>query len=245
MNALTVSVNYDDLLAITLPRMAAVFDRVCVVTDLHDYDTLLIAESHDNVFAHQTDAFTRNGATFNKGLAQEEGLDILGRRGWICCIDSDILLPKSIHFGDLEPGCLYGAKRRLCDEPQRWMEPWDQWPIILDSELGGFLHVFHADDKVLKRQPWYGIDWRHAGGCDSQFEARWPRNRKVRLPLEVLHLGPLKLNWWGRQSARMDGKPLPNAKRAGNLMDEMIRRRTARDGHWERLRPDRMSPNNS
>ena len=235
MNAITVSVGYDDLLAITLPGMSEVFERVCVVTDMHDHETALVAESRDNVFVHRTDAFTRDGTTFNKGLALEEGLDMLGRQGWLCVIDADILMPKPVRCGLLEPGWLYGAKRKLCTEPARWRESWQNWRVVRERELGGYFHLFHGSDTALEERPWYGIDWRHAGGCDSEFEARWPSKRRRNLPFQVLHLGPLKTNWWGRQSERLDGLEAAGASQAGGLMEEMIQRRKQGDRDWERM----------
>lgn len=235
MNALTVSVGYDDLLAITLPRMAAVFERICVVTTPEDHDTFLVAESRDNVFCHQTDAFTRGGATFNKGLAIEEGLEQLSRQGWICCIDADILLPNPTQFGKLEPGFLYGAKRKLCPDLRRWRESWQNWRVVRERELGGYLHVFHAEDPLLRERPWYGTDWRHAGGCDSAMEAKWPEDRHRHLPFQVVHLGPLCRNWWGRQTVRLDGRKPDGAIRSRELMQTMLNHRRQRDHDWERL----------
>lgn len=236
MNALTVCVNYDDLLAITLPAMVRHFERIMVVTDLHDHDTVLVSQSWDNVVAYQTDAFYRDGAVFNKGAAVEEGLDYLGRQGWICCVDADILLPEKMDLSPLEVGTLYGARRRVCPDPTRWQEPWTNWRAINETELGGFLHVFHANDPALVgRRPWYSTNWRHAGGYDSDFEGHWPREKKRRLPFTVLHLGLCRVNWWGRQTKRLDGTEPKSAAEAKRLTEQMKAGRATGDRSHERI----------
>lgn len=240
MNALTISVGYDDLLALTLPRMAAVFGRVCVVTDPHDHATVLLAESRDNVFAHQTDAFYRHGATFNKGAALEEGFALLGRDGWLCVIDADVVLPAGADFSGCEPGFLYTARRRMCDNPREWNSSgdWSQFAIGPDREWAGYLQAFYSEDAVLFDRPWYDQTWRHAGGCDSSFQSRWEASKRRLLPFEVLHLGPHSLNWWGRTTPRLDGTPLPDNRNASRNMREMYRqRRCTKCYDWEKIHP--------
>ena len=239
VNAVTVCVGYDDLLAITLPRMTAVFERICVVTDQHDCATVLVAESRDNVFAHQTDAFYRDGATFNKGAAVEEGFTAVGRDGWMCVIDADLVLPLGTDLSACEPGFLYTARRRMCYDPGKWdgSEDWSRFTLSRDREWAGYLQVFHADDPVLRKRPWYDLTWRHAGGCDSSFQGRWKPNRKRLLPFKALHLGAVSLNWWGRQTKRLDGSMPAGAVESRRLRDEMVyhRRRNRRAYDWERI----------
>ena len=40
--------------------------------------------------------------------------------------------------------------------------------------------VFHADDPHLGPPPWFDVRWSHAGGGDSEFQAKWPDHLKVR-----------------------------------------------------------------
>lgn len=227
MRAITVCVEYADFLAITLPRNAQHFDEVMVVTAPQDRFTAEVVESVPNASCYVTDAFYRQGAAFNKGLALEEGLDALGRRDWLVIFDADVVMPAEMNILVNTIGNLYGAHRRICQDPHQWDggEDWSAWPILQDRELAGWFQLFHADDPVLKERPWYGTNWRHAGGCDSVFQDRWPANRKIWLPMEVLHLGEPFTNWYGRHTPYVDGRRPPQADQRRQAMDQMRRDR--------------------
>lgn len=233
MNAIMVSVNYADLLAITLPYNRHHFDRVLVVTDSKDVETARIAGTNRaEVFV--TDSFYAGGAVFNKWAALEEGLDVLGRRGWLCVMDADVLWPKSVCLermleGEssrptIKIGQLSTPMRRMWDSwpmvPQQWavrdkeivpgwVPPEDRWykfPLHRQQrEFAGYSQIFHADDLHLGPAPWHQTDWIHAGGADSFFQMKWPDDCKVRPPFEVLHLGRAGSNWFGRATALADG----------------------------------------
>jgi hypothetical protein len=230
MKALTVCVGYDDLLAITLPLNARHFERILVVTSPDDEATKrLVQATHKaglfNVACMMTDAFWRDGASFRKWLAVEEGLDAFGHIGWTCHIDADTLLPETVDWSVLERGNLYSARRRMLADPRQWSRDisWKSLPLVNDRELPGCLHVFHADD--AGSAPWYGTHWLHAGGGDSHFVAKWkPANQKW-LPFEVLHLGEDGKNWHGRCTERLDGKMPEHAEENRRKMAEMHRLR--------------------
>jgi hypothetical protein len=206
MKAILVCVDYADLLAITLARNFTMFDKVLIVSNDRDSETHALAKSYKyaDVSLYNTDAFYRDGADFNKGLAIEEGFDVLGRDGWIAVLDADIVLPRdfcgqlSLHAVD--PHCIYGPSRRLCVNPKDWNGgyDWSRLPRIPDREIAGYCQVFHANAPVLQYRPWYGTNWTHAGGCDSVFQAKWPTEQRTRLPFDALHLGPHGVNWHGR-----------------------------------------------
>jgi hypothetical protein len=104
MKAIIVAVDYSDILAVTLPYNRHHFDEVWIVTTLSDLGPVVeMAEQyHCKVFP--TNAFYRDGAIFNKFLALEEGLDAMGREGWLCLLDADILLPRNISTKSAEEG---------------------------------------------------------------------------------------------------------------------------------------------
>ena len=197
MNAITVCVGYEQTLAITLPRNRKYFDRYMVVT-FEDSPLLSKFARGYGLDMYFTDAFYRNGALFNKGLSLELGLDALGRNGWLMILDADILLPDKLP--EFTEGNLYSPYRRMCYDPCKWKESddWKQYRRYPDREFAGYCQVFHADDPVLKTRPWYGTNWTHAGGCDSDFQARWPDDKKIRPDFEVLHFGQPAKNWGGR-----------------------------------------------
>lgn len=217
MKSIVVCVEFDDFLAVTLPRNARHFGRTLVVTSLRDDETVEVA-SRCGCEVHRTDAFYSRGAPFNKGAAMEEGFEVLGRDGWICVWDADIVMPDDITIPNADRSCLYTPARRLLEDPTTFRDGLD-WRKLhcptFPNEFAGYTQVFHASSVS---PPWYSVDWPHAGGCDSDFELRFPEDKKRRPPFEVLHLGPegipelgtrMGRNWCGRTVQRIDGKTMP------------------------------------
>ena len=233
MNGLTISVDCGDLLAITLPRNAKYFDKIVVGTCARDEETLAVIRSVPNAIPHVTDAFYRDGAPFNKGLAVEECFDVLGREGWILVWDADILFPDNMTFPNLDPDKLYNTPRRILSDPSTWREDldWSTLPQKLDrNEFPGYFQLFHASAQALCAKPWYGTNWNHAGGCDSDFQQKWPGYRKVRFSFDVLHLGEDGVNWHGRVTKRTDGSLHPEAARHREAQERMQLRRKQTKG---------------
>lgn len=96
MRAIMVSVDYNDILAITLPWNRHHFDEVYVVTSTADYDNVKAIADPNNAMVIATDLFYADGAVFNKFRSLEYGLDVMGRHGWLCIMDADILWPKKV-----------------------------------------------------------------------------------------------------------------------------------------------------
>jgi hypothetical protein len=203
---------------------------VLVVTAPHDEETKRVVASVPNAHLYITDAFYRQGADFNKGLAMEEGFDILGRNDWITIFDADTLLPQQLRWQDfkLARGNLYVPPRRLLIDPRLYRNDLDWSELPLKHEPGeypGYCQIFHAEDPILTVRPWYGTDWRHAGGCDSVFQQHWPPELKKRPPFEVLHIGEDGKNWYGRATMRRDGSILPGSQERLAMVQVMQKKR--------------------
>lgn len=237
MKAIMVSVDYSDLLAISLKYNRHHFEEVMVVTSFTDVETVKVCQAN-NARAFMTNAFYENGAVFNKFLALEQGLDFLGRDGWICVMDSDVLWPRDIKMDELSllpqhhfiNGCLYTPRRRMFEDvtqPIPQENEWGNYPLHPQSrEFAGYTQIFHASDLVLGPAPWHDTRWKHCGGADSEFQNKWKDENKIRPPWEILHLGPAGTNWCGRASTRVDGS-IPD--RAGDKIAQVrafIRGRT-------------------
>ena len=249
MKAITVCVEYDDLLEITLPRAAPHFDGILVVTSPEDKNTMRLvgrfAREGLRVGIWPTNAFYQNGAGFNKGLALEQGFDILGREGWICVFDADIVMPAEMDLSGLVPGKLYCPRRRICKDPRKYdgSEDFRRWKPFPDMEHAGYCQFFHADDPVLKSvRPWYGTHWKHAGGCDSDFQSRWPDGHKEWLDFTVLHLGEDAANWHGRCTPRLDGTMPEGFQHRKAQQEEMLNLRRRFGGYAKEKMPERASP---
>ena len=235
MRAIMVSVDYADLLRLTLPYNRAHFDEVMVVTSARDEATIEVARANDaNVFT--TELFWADGAIFNKFRALEAGLDALGRSGWFCIMDADVLWPKSIAWTRQACGTLWTPRRRMWAEwPTRphwmaqdipWERDWSRFPLHPQQrEWAGYTQIFSADDPHLGEPPWHETNWRHAGGANSFFQAKWPDECKIRPAFEVLHLGPAGRNWCGRATMMADGTMPDGAAEKSGQVRQFIRGR--------------------
>lgn len=201
IRGLTVSVGqwYARTLEVCLVRNMRHLTRCLVVTAPGD-PAVAVARSVPNVEVLETDAFTRHGARFNKGLAMEEGFERLGRSGWLAIFDADIVWPDAIPLDRLRSHALHGCRRRVLDDPAAWRPDIDarRLPLINDKGPIGFTQIFHADAPYLAgKRPWYDVSFAHAGGGDAYFLSLFPRERWVTLPVESIHLGPVDRHWFG------------------------------------------------
>lgn len=244
-NSIVVCVDLDDFLAITLPRNKKHFKRTLVVTASHDLRTQELCKA-EGVECYVTDVFYANGAAFNKGAAMEEGFEVLGRKGWICIWDADIIMPDSIRQ-PLDLNGLHTPARKILPDPKAFSDSLD-WNTLSSPtkphEFDGYFQLFHAESV---KAPWYSIDWSHAGGCDSDFQFKFPGEHKHRSPFFVLHLGDegapgiaarIGRNWRGRTSPRIDNGEMPKeADSRLQSLRKMVEIRKARGTGPEKINP--------
>lgn len=243
MRAILVSVDYADLLAITLPYNRHHFKEIAVVTSLQDSETVKVAEEN-NAIVFRTNLFYEDGAVFNKWRALEYALDLYGREGWLCVMDADVLWPKTIPSFSKKIGNLYTPRRRMrpvVQPPIPKEEEWTKYHVHRNEvEFAGYSQIFHADDPVLGEPPWHEINWTHAGGADSFFQQKWAPKNKIRPPFEVLHLGASGTNWLGRASELVDGTlPEGSIERQEQLREYFRRRRRNHGG--DRFKEERIN----
>jgi hypothetical protein len=184
--------------------------------------------------------------------------DLSTENGWFlgddiiihnCVMDADILWPRNLPSNleaTLRPGCLTTPLRRMMTDitglTTATIPPEDRWgeyPIHRNvAEWAGYSQIFHTLDPVLPRPPWYDTRWKHAGGADSHFQARWPAPRKIRPPWEVLHLGSPGTNWFGRASRLVDGSLSVDSQILTDTLISTVRaRRPGPDRHNHELLP--------
>lgn len=208
MRALLASVEYADLLSLTLPWNKHHFEEMLVITTPDDHQTMAVCRQNDTPY-YATNAFHEPPAVFNKWLATEEALDVMGRHGWLCILDADILWPRRLPEIKWKKGKLYTPHCRIVKELGREIPAeteWERYPLRRNRrEWAGYTQIFHADDSHLGPPPWYQTNWKHAGGADSFFQKKWSWFNKVRPPFDVLHLGPNSQNWCGRVTPFLDG----------------------------------------
>lgn len=212
ISALIVCVDYADYLAQGLTRWAAGCDRLLVVSQERDEETLSLC-GRAGIETYCTDAFVHDGAVFNKGLALSEAIDMLPWEEWFLNIDADVVPPANWRemLGELDPGFLYGC--------QRFEE---SGKAIHDSELASYFHLWHTSDENVQRRPLFDCSWRHAGGYDSEFSFRWGPNGWRWLPIPLTHLGERGVNWWGRGN-REDHEVMMRQRQANRGIGECER----------------------
>jgi hypothetical protein len=255
MKAVTICVEFDDLLRVTLPRYLPLFDEILVVTKEEDRRTqeyvAWMRHQHRNLRCFTTSHFELGGSPFNKGAALEAAMGEIGRDGWIATFDADMMLPEGVVWPELRAGCIYGTRRYHLFDASQWADciyssSWRPLPFAITRHawprghgfctLGGHFLLFHADDPALRERPWFSWRQRFAGGVDSDFVARWPRDRQKRLPFDMLHLGKPETNWAGRVEDRLDSAPIECRRLREQHMDNLRAKRRARGNYsWEEI----------
>lgn len=238
MRAILVSVDFDDVLSLTLPYNCHHFDEVWVVTAPGKPDVAVAEQYGARVL--ETNAFWEQGAAFNKWRALEQGLDAMGRNGWLCLMDADILWPRELKWPSyrsgemLVSGYLYTPRRRMLETIPKEVPPeavWVKYPMHPQQrEFAGYSQIFHAEDRCLRKPPWHDVNYTSAGTADSFFQAKWPESRKIRPPFEVLHLGEAGRNWMGRVTPRVDGSVPEEAAERRQRLTQMLALRRGKSG---------------
>ena len=253
IRAITVSVDYADLLAHSLELWRDTTDSLLVITTDRDTDTRRLCEKH-RVQTYVTDVFYANGAVFNKGAAMSEAVLKTGWRrygaDWLLTFDADIIPPKDwrsrlekmrmgldgfdpvalLDSGNmrkfidngviLQKDTIYGAYRWYCPENMDLQPAPQRMP---QGFVIGFFNLFHNSSPYLppETEPLWDCHWPHAGNVDTLFMRRFPPDKRVILPLKMVHLGEERKNWCGRYN-----RPA--------LAEILKKRRAAED--WERER---------
>lgn len=228
MRAFMVSVDYTDILSITLPANRHHFEQVTIVTSTGDAPNVYPLAGANGAGVVVTDLFYENGAQFAKWAALEYALDVRGRHGIICLMDADILWPKVAPIS-VQKGYLLTPFRRMFEDTSKpiphescW-ELYPQHPNI--NEHAGYSQIFHGDDPHLPSPPWHDTRWKHCGGADSFFQALWPSHKRTRPDWECLHLGPAGKNWFGRATRMLDGTIPAEAEGRLRMVDKLWRDR--------------------
>lgn len=217
ITAVTVCVNYGDILTWTLPNLVRAFDKVLVLTTPRDEQTKAVCEYH-NVEYLATEAFYENDAAFDKSRAINEGLRKLnvkdfGAHDWLAHVDADIVIPPRAHelFRriHLQNDCIYGIDRLLCIGFEKYIK-FLQFPEVQhERQIFVAAQSFPLGIRVARQlddgyvpigffQLWnpqgsdrrtYTEGLRSAGANDMRFALQWPRWKRHLIPEIVgIHL---------------------------------------------------------
>jgi hypothetical protein len=235
LEAVTVSVGFDDLLDETLTENHAHFDTMIVVSDHSDLKTKAVAQKHGAMHV-PTDLFQKNGRTFNKGAAINAGFGRFQYHGWRMHLDSDIILPDNFrrvlfNHTSLDRQAIYGADRvnligraelqslRAGKTLQYSNHMFVTSPV--DRSAGHrFVHSLHGYLPIGYFQLWhcscqkdYPYSLGNAAHDDMLFSMMWPEAKRFVLPSAIVYhlcerVPVVMENWEGdRHMPRLgDGK---------------------------------------
>lgn len=226
LEAVTVCVNYSDILALTMPFNKSVIDNWIIVTDTKDRDTKKLCDYH-NIQCIQTDVFYDSEEIFNKGRGINKGFDKFNLKGWCLHLDADILLKadtkKLLSYDDLDIDTLYSVDRidivgreeymsiisNIHNQYTDYVFVEEKRPIstrMFHNEMGycpiGYFQLFH-------NSRFFPYSEKHttAARSDVIFLNNWPKSKRKLFPgFFCYHLmsepSSMGINWEGRKSKK-------------------------------------------
>lgn len=223
VEALVVSVDYNDYLKHTLPMLVRHVDEVVVVTTPEDRQTADVVRQTSFARLATTDRFNRDGECFNKGAAINVGLEQLSRSSWILLADADIVVNQSIPLPRRRDVICGAIRRRVTGRDQfksTLANGIDQLPAIKPVRLrdgyvpSGYFQLWHWPTCPQ----WMPESSDDASRSDIDLARRWNPQDRILLPeFEVLHLETADVrrsaNWRGRITERFgdaEDKPTKN-----------------------------------
>jgi len=211
---LCISYNYFDTLKFMLPVNYLHFEKIFIVTQQNDFETIEFCKNFDNVIVLFYN-FKYDDKTFDKYGALNYGQRIIYNLypdNWYLIIDSDIILPNNLidilSQEDLNEECIYGAVRSNVDLSSELLnkkqilisEKNINFPFnnILHNILGKSPPSILGCFQLYKKHVYHCNICNNAGGGDYYFGYD---NFKLFCNLENIyyfHLGKTAINWNGK-----------------------------------------------
>ena len=216
IEAVSICLNFSDILSHTIIFNKNIFDRLIIVTSHDDKETARVCEYY-HVECLRTNIF---GDDLNKGKAINVGLNRLSRSDWLVHMDCDIIFPPRTRFfmeiADLREDTLYSAHRQMCPSYEEFTK-WLAMPVV-EAECDVYLHnrAFPIGTQIgkLSKHPndpstlgyvncGYFQMWNEKNGVrmnypenyagfatsDLEFSYQWPRKYRALIPeFSVIHV---------------------------------------------------------
>ena len=196
--AITVCVQYDDILERMLEQNAKFLHTWFIVTSPDDTNTIRLIETSGigNIKLLLYTDFYKNKAKFNFGGARlfaQDHIDKLYSSANVLFLDGDIYLPDNFRENlpsVLEDDTLYGSHRTYYwtlkgfndeKESHAWKRP----------NFEGFFQLYKQNEKYRY------ADSYNCSRCDDIFKGKFPK--KIMLEIRVKHLGKNGEHWNGRK----------------------------------------------
>lgn len=205
LDVIIVSVNYNDLLIVSLSHNVKIFENITVVTSPDDLLCQKICQKF-GVNCLVTSVMYEGGAVFNKGKAINEGIKSLDNPDFILLIDADIVLESKIDIDSLSEDVLYTSSRLICKSYQIYKSWKDENLDIekvgrLENNKGiGFFQLFNISNSNVDRENPYPENSQNASWSDLIFRDKFPK--KSDWGGKTIHLGDPYINWDGRVTRR-------------------------------------------
>lgn len=203
LDIVVVSVNYNDLLIVSLQHNSKIFENITVVTSEDDILCQKICQKF-RVNCVVTNVMYENGDVFNKGKAINEGIKSLINPDFILLIDADIIIKNKIEINSFDRECLYTSDRWFCKSYQI-LRDWQEGRIPLEK-IGrkegnkgiGFFQLFNINSKSIDKESPYPDVSKNAAWSDLVFRDKFTKREDIRNT--IIHLGESYKNWDGRVS---------------------------------------------
>jgi hypothetical protein len=207
--AIIICIDYADYLEVTLPISAQIFEKIYVVTQKSDKDTikcvtnLLEKDSNSSKYNNIELLFTekeklQENGCFNKTAIVMEYQEIMHPKYhdyWICHLDADIVLPlelKTMNLNDLDKNFLYGIRRKIFLTRDDYKNNKVRH-VHVGEQISGYFQLYYDKTKLYKKNK--------RGEYDIEFSHSFGNNKKY-FSFTCDHLGSFGLNALGRRSQK-------------------------------------------
>jgi glycosyltransferase involved in cell wall biosynthesis len=205
LDVVIVSVNYNDLLLVSLQHNSKIFDNITVVTSNDDLLCQKICQKFGVNYVI-TDVMYDENAIFNKGKAINEGVKSLKDPDFILLIDADIVIKDKIDVNELNENILYSSDRWICKSYNLYNQ-WQEGTLTIEKigrnegDKGiGFFQLFNISNSNIDKEKPYPEMSNNAAWSDLVFRDKFVIRNKVENT--IIHLGDPYKNWDGRITRR-------------------------------------------
>lgn len=196
LDVIIVSVDYNDLLILTLQKNRKIFHNITVVTSKTDQKCKEICDKF-GVSCIQTDIMYDNNSTFNKGKAINVGINSIENPDLILLLDADIIVENDINLHDLNDKYLYTSERIILPNYDSYLDYINNGVYNkLERDQGlGFYQLFSINNNSINRNNPYPDNSSDASWSDLVFRDKFEFKKNID---RVIHLGDTRKNWSGR-----------------------------------------------
>lgn len=207
--AVTVSVNFSDILEITMKQNLKFFDNWYIITQEDDIKTINLIKNIDKItilyYNFQNSNIKDNISIFNKGGAINYAQSLIYKeynRCKILILDSDVYLPynfsKIMEREEFQINTLYRCLIRLdYFKLTNFYNKINPKYFKHSEESCGYFQLYYIDQKLVNNILYYYGQSYDCSKCDEEFKILF--NKDKTLEIIIYHLGKAFIHWQGRK----------------------------------------------